>query len=92
MKTDADPTASVPAPDDIVVRLRTPSTGEDTMEVWDRIRAILLDDDRGSLPREIFESILDSIDEERADAAVEIETLRSRLDEARAQIAAEGRQ
>lgn len=89
MKTDADPTASVA--DDIVVRLRTPSTGEDTMEVWDRIRAILLDGNRGSLPREIFESILDFIDEERSEAALEIETLRSRLDEARARIAAEGK-
>lgn len=84
MTTDANLSASATVPEDIVARLRMPSTGEDTMEVWDRIRAILLDGDRGSLPREIFESILDSIDEERAEAADEIETLRRRLDEVRA--------
>jgi hypothetical protein len=62
---------------DIVERLKTTSTGEETMVIWDRIRGLLLDGNAGTLPRDIFESILDSIDEERLEAAVEIERLRA---------------
>jgi hypothetical protein len=62
---------------DIVERLRMPSSREDTMEVWDGIREMLLDGMAGSLPRDIFEIILDNIDKERLEAAAEIERLRS---------------
>lgn len=66
--------------EDIVARLRTPSTNDNTMLIWDRIRELLLIEDHwGTLPREMFESILDGIDEERAEAASEIERLRREL-------------
>lgn len=64
--------------DDIVERLRSPSDNEDTMKVWDTIRSIIADGDRGSWPRDIFESILSHIDEEREEAADLISTLRDR--------------
>lgn len=66
--------------EDIVARLRTPSTNDNTMLIWDRIRELFLVEDHwGTLPREMFESILDGIDEERAEAASEIERLRREL-------------
>lgn len=69
---------------DIVERLRIPSDNEDTMKVWDNIRAIIADGNKGSWPRDIFESILSHIDEEREEAADEIERLRKALETAQA--------
>lgn len=65
----------------LVERLRTPSDGEDTMQTWDYIRAELLDGCMGSLPRDIFEMILSSIDGEREEAADRIEELERRVSE-----------
>lgn len=65
----------------LVDRLRTPSDGEDTMQTWDYIRAELLDGCMGSLPRDIFEMILSSIDGEREEAADRIEELERRVTE-----------
>lgn len=76
---------------DVVERLKMPSTGEDTMVVWDRIRELLLDGNAGSLPRDIFESLLDHIDGERLEAAAEIERLRSAVASSPAMAAAEFR-
>jgi hypothetical protein len=60
---------------DLVERLRKPSDDEETMRVWDGIRATLLDGVMGTLPRDMFESILGVIDEEREEAADRIEEL-----------------
>jgi hypothetical protein len=62
---------------DIVERLKMSSSGEETMVVWDRIRELLLAGNAGTLPHDVLESILDNIDEERLEAAAEIERLRS---------------
>lgn len=62
---------------DIVTRLKTPSNTDAVMKSWDGIRASLLAGVMGTLPRDIFESILDCIDEEREEAAQEIERLRA---------------
>lgn len=60
---------------DLVKRLRTSSDSEETMNVWDGIRASLLDGIMGTLPRDMFENILGGIDEERKEAADRIEEL-----------------
>lgn len=64
---------------DIVDRLRIHSDNEETMKVWDNIRSIIADGNRGSWPRDIFESILSHIDEEREEAADVISILRDRI-------------
>lgn len=63
----------------LVTRLRVPSDTEEVMKSWDTLRAYLLDGGRGSLARDIFESILSHIDEEREEAADRIETLEAAL-------------
>jgi hypothetical protein len=64
---------------DIVQRLRVQSNTEEVMKSWDTLRAYLLDGGRGSLARDIFESILSHIDEEREEAADRIEALEAAL-------------
>lgn len=71
---------------DIVERLREPLTGneERVMKTWDNIRRLLIVElDRGSYPRDIFESLLSDFDEEREEAADEIASLRQQLSEVR---------
>lgn len=63
----------------LVDRLRVPSDNEDTTKRWDGLRAYLLEGGRGSLARDIFESILSAIDEEREEAAKRIEELEAAL-------------
>jgi hypothetical protein len=71
----------------IVELLRKPYTDrEEIMRSWDALREYLLDGRTGSYPRDIFESILSNIDEEREQAADEIDRLRSALAAAEAEI------
>lgn len=65
---------------DIVERLRIHSDTEEVMRAWDRLRAYLLDGNKGSYARDIFEAILSHIDEGREEAADEIELLRKSVD------------
>lgn len=53
------------------------SLTEETMKCWDGLRAYLLGGGKGSLARDIFESIIDSIDQEKAEAAARIRELES---------------
>lgn len=46
------------------------------MKTWDNIRAMLISGVMGTMPRDIFESLLDGIDELKAEAADIIETLK----------------
>lgn len=69
---------------DIVEELRVSAANEGTMLLWDKIRGMIARGDDGSRPRDIFEAILSAIDEERSEAAAEIERLRLSLSEARA--------
>lgn len=65
---------------DIVEDLRRPYLDREyIMESWDAIREYLLDGKLGSYARDIFESILDKCDEEREEAAAEIDRLRDEL-------------
>lgn len=65
---------------DIVERLRIPSDTEEVMKAWDYLRAYLLEGKKGSYARDIFEALLSHIDEEREEAAGEIERLRKALE------------
>jgi hypothetical protein len=72
---------------DIVEQLRQPYTDrEDIMRSWDALRTYLLDGRTGSYARDIFEIILSNIDEEREQAADEVERLRTALATAEAEI------
>lgn len=62
--------------EDVIGRLREPSASEDVMKTWDNIRAMLISGVMGTMPRDIFESLLDGIDELKAEAADIIETLK----------------
>lgn len=61
---------------DIVEKLRTPVYCDDLMGRWDRWRKQHKEGFAGSATRDEFESIIDGIDEERTEAADEIERLR----------------
>lgn len=50
---------------EIIRALRKPWLNEETLTKWDGIRGLLLGGNRGTLPRDVFESIIDAIDEER---------------------------
>lgn len=65
---------------DIVERLRIPSDTEEVMKAWDYLRSYLLEGKKGSYARDIFEALLSHIDEEREEAAGEIERLRKALE------------
>lgn len=59
-------------------RLRAPVWNEETMRGWDSWRDMIVKN-RGSLPRDCFESFLDGIDEERAEAATQLDALSARV-------------
>lgn len=63
----------------LVERLREPSTNEPTMHLWSSIRKMLQDGNKGSIPRDVFESILGAIDEERSAAADALASQSARL-------------
>lgn len=67
---------------DVVERLKQPRHREPLMKRWDEWRRLHKEGFGGSATRDEFESIIDDIDEERAEAAREIETLRARLSQA----------
>jgi chromosome segregation ATPase len=72
---------------DIMELLRQPYTDrDDIMRSWDALRIYLLDGRTGSYARDIFEIILSNIDEEREQAADEIDRLRSALSTAEEEI------
>jgi predicted nucleic acid-binding Zn-ribbon protein len=71
----------------LATRLRVQSNTEEVMKSWDTLRAYLLDGGRGSLARDIFESILSRIDEEREEAADHIEALERKVGELEAEVA-----
>lgn len=56
----------------LVARLRKPEHSEETMLWWDKLRA-RIKKDNGSGPRDDFENFLDTIDEERTEAADALE-------------------
>jgi len=63
-------------------QLHSPQLNDDMMRRWDALRAEIANGNRGSHPRDIFESIIDSIDEERSEAAYFLEDLAAKLGEA----------
>jgi hypothetical protein len=79
MMIDEDDTMHDTKEPGLIERLRVPSDSEETMKAWDGLRAYLLEGGKGSLARDIFESILSNIDEERAEAATRIEELERAL-------------
>lgn len=56
----------------LVARLRAPEHSEETMLWWDKLRA-RIKKDNGSGPRDAFENFLDTLDEERNEAADALE-------------------
>lgn len=76
-----------PATHSLVQRLRELLSDEETLKVWDRLHAEIIAGDRGDSQRQTFESILDQADEERAEAADEIERLTKRAEAAEAEVA-----
>jgi hypothetical protein len=64
---------------DIVDMLEIPIHNEKLMKDWDIYRRAISNGHGGSLPRDWFESVIDSADEERAEAAEEIRRLRKQL-------------
>lgn len=63
----------------LVERLSSSLCNEDTMQTWDGIRKLLLEGCLGSLPRDIFEGLLEVFDEDRHEAAIRIAFLESKL-------------
>ena len=63
-------------------QLHSPQLNDDMMRRWDALRAEIANGNHGSHPRDIFESIIDSIDEERSEAAYFLEDLAAKLGEA----------
>ena len=63
-------------------QLHSPQLNDDMMRRWDALREEIANGNRGSHPRDIFESIIDSIDEERSEAAYFLEELSAKLGEA----------
>lgn len=67
---------------DIVERMRKPLLCEETLEkVLDPIAKLYRAGDTGSLPRDIFESFIDDLDCERAEAAALIASQARRIEE-----------
>ncbi len=64
---------------DIVERLMKSSLDDDVYHTWGEIRKMLLEGVLGTMPRELFEMIIENIDEERTEAASRITELQRRL-------------
>lgn len=80
---------------DIVERLTTPLCGNEfrVMVTWDSIRQLLLvEHNKGSYPRDVFENMLSDFDEEREEAARTITELRTELAKARKEALEEAQQ
>lgn len=64
--------------DQIIISLKKSCITENVMESWDEIRRLLLvNQNKGTLPREIFEHILENIDDMNNDIAERLERLNS---------------
>ena len=64
-----------------------PPVDAEIMEQWDRIRAMLLRGNRGSLPRDTFEALISFFYEHLSDAATLIEAQGARIRRLEAEIA-----
>lgn len=69
------------AVDNIEARLRRTLLNEDVMAQWAKIRQHVKTNN-GSLPRDMFEAMLESFDEERTEAADKIEALLAQVEAA----------
>lgn len=65
---------------ELIDRLRSPILNEERMKRWDYVRSCIMNGNTSSHPRDIFESDLDQLDEDRMYAASILDIIKKKLD------------
>jgi hypothetical protein len=72
----------MPTASELVGRLKySPDKHEERMKHWDSARKLVASGSTGSYPRDIMESVINELEEDAQEAAVEIERLEAERDE-----------